>query len=272
MTERTRFTPFTKGKVDSYQLNNEALVLVLCQLRWPSLANLQNDMQLQALLPDVNETMLSNGYPIYTQAKNINYVVTPEGITPNESGTIHQWTSPDDSWHISLSTQFMSLFSTKYSSYKELRDRLVPVLSAVSGVLTVPAINRVGVRYVNRIEKPEDMSNLASLIKPQILGYRALGHEYLQTSMNQAVYAVDGNVLQVRSGILPPNQNPDPSINSVANESWVLDLDASRESKLIMNIDNIMSVVSSLSDIDYDYFKFITTREFVDRFSDKKGL
>lgn len=263
--------PFTKGNVDSFQLNNEALALVLCQLRWPSLANLQNDSQLEALLPALNDRMVSDGYLVYSKTKNINYTVTPEGITPSEDGTIHQWSTADGKWHISLSIQFLSLFSTQYSNYQELDSRLRAVVGIIDEIMKVPVVNRVGVRYVNRLTLPQDIARLASMIKPEVLGYGALELPYLQSSMNQASYQIDTDVLQVRSGLLGPNQSPDPSIEPVAGESWVLDIDASRITSQIMNIDSIMNIVSNLSDIDYDFFKSISTEEFVNRFSDKEG-
>jgi uncharacterized protein (TIGR04255 family) len=245
------------------RLADAPLALVLCQVRWPPFSGLQTDEQLRALAPKLSPFMPD--YPLVSEAKTVNYLITPEGITTAEAGSVFQWVSIDDVWHVSLSRQFLALYATKYRTYEDMDSRLRSALEVLRDVAGVPLINRVSVRYVNRLSGADDMLRLNSLVKPGLLGHRALGLPHLQGSTNQATYDVDDAVLQVRSGILPSGQTVDPAIAPVPGESWVLDLDASQEVRQIFDIDVVARLASRMSDLAYDYFKAVAAEGFKNR-------
>lgn len=271
MTDRTKLRPFTGDSDKSVHLTSPPLELVLCQVRWPALSNLQTEEQLRAIAPVFGEKM--TGYPLFSEARNINYVITPEGITQSDVGSVYQWVSVDDAWHISLARQFMTLFCTKYpqDGYGALDGRLRVALEALHTALRVPLVDRVGVRYVNRLSKEEDMRDLKTLVLPEVLGYQAIDPlvpgPSLQSSTNQTTYKVGDASLQVQSGVLPPTQTVDPAISPVQSPSWVLDLDASKEGRQLFDVDELALTASFMADIAYDYFKLIATPAFVERFS-----
>jgi len=253
MTDRQKYRPFTGDSDTSVRLSDAPLVLVLCQVRWPTLATLQTEDQLRALVPKFGAAL--EGYPLYSESKSINYVITPDGIIPSEAGSVHQWASVDDAWHISLSRQFMCVYATQYPGYDEFDSRLRAAVQNLKEVLAVPLVDRVGVRYVNQLSGIREVESLESFMDSSVLGFRALVLPFLQASTNQATYCVDGAVLQVRSGVLAPNQFVDPAIRPVPNESWVLDLDASQEARLLLDTEAVAQLASRMSDIAYDYFK-----------------
>jgi len=189
-------------------------------------------------------------------------------------GSIHQWASVDGIWHISLSNQFLSLYCTTYQGYDEVEKRLRALLAALPASIPVPLVDRVGVRYVNRISDDQDMANLHALVQPEILGHSPLTGDNsgatLVASINQAAYNVDGALLQVRSGVLAPNETPDAAIPALQKQSWVLDLDASIDKRIPFEANSIISEFSRMSDLAYDYFKSVSTPGFIERFS-KKG-
>jgi uncharacterized protein (TIGR04255 family) len=272
MTDRSKFRPFTGDSDRSVRLTRAPLKLVLCQVRWPALNNLQTEEQLRAIAPRFGERMTD--YPLFSEAKNINYVITPEGITQSDAGSVYQWVSVDDAWHVSLARQFMTLYCTRYPAdgYMSLDARLRTILEVLQATLRVPLIDRVGVRYVNRLSSQEDMRNLRALVLPEVLGYQALdqvpAEPALLGSTNQATYQVGDALLQVRSGVFPANQTVDQAIRPLPDASWVLDLDASREARQLLDVDEVTLTASRMSDIAYDYFKFIATPAFIERFSD----
>jgi uncharacterized protein (TIGR04255 family) len=270
MTDRAKYRPFTRDSEKSVRLSGASLELVLCQVRWPALSSLQTEEQLRAVAPQFGEKLVD--YPLFSEAKNINYVITPDGITQNEAGSVYQWVSVDDTWHISLARQFMTVYCTQYPGYEPFDSRLRAALESLRTVIQVPMVDRIGVRYVNRLSSKEDMDNLTSLISPAVLGYQALASSppgpLLQNSTNQATYQVDDALLQVRSGVFPPNLTVDPAIKPLTDKSWILDLDASQEARQIFAVEAVASTASRMSDIAYDYFKFITTEGFIERFTE----
>jgi len=198
-----------------------------------------------------------DGYPLYSETKNISYVVSPDGISATESGTVHQWTSVDEMWNINLSGQSMTLFTAQYTGYEAFDVRLRTVVTHLRDTVGVPLVTKVSVRYVNRLVDQADIDALPSLVSPSLLGLRALGLPFLQGSTNQATYLVDSAVLQVRSGTLEPHQSVDPAIPTLPAESWVLDLDASTEVRLICDSQDVGLLASKMSDVAYDYFKAV---------------
>jgi len=268
MEVREKYRPFTGDSDTSVRLGIEPLVLVLCQVRWPSLTPLDSEEKLREAASRFGEAM--DGYPLVSQAKSINYVITPEGVTASETGSVHQWGTVDGAWHVSLSNNYVSLYSTQYEGYDDLKTRLSAVLESLRDVLKLPLVDRVGMRYVNRLSAEQDIKNLRSLVRPEVLGLRALDSSHLLNSTNLATYNVDGALLQVRSGMLAPDQTVDPVIASVPGESWVLDLDASQEVRQSLDVDEVAKLASRMSDIAYDYFKSIATESFISRFAPRE--
>lgn len=268
MTERAKYRPFTGDSEKSVRLKNAPLELVLCQVRWPDMSFLQEE-SLRPLALKFGQAILD--YPIFSETKEINYAITPDGVTQNVVGSVFQWASVDQVWHIGLARRFVTLFSTDYTDYTDFSARLQQLLESVREVINIQVIERVGVRYVNRISDESCIRDLANLIQPSVLGYQALpivaGDVTLRTSANQAIYSVGDSTLQVRSGIVSAGETVDPAIKPISTgQSWVLDLDASFEGRSMLDVKAVCERASQLSDIAYDYFKYVITEGFLERF------
>ncbi|WNY35392.1 TIGR04255 family protein [Curtobacterium flaccumfaciens] len=138
-------------------------------------------------------------------------------------------------------------------------------------VVDIPVVERVGVRYLNRIVDQDVMVRLDELVKPEVLGYQALvpadaTEVGLVQAINQVEYNVGGGTLQVRSGVLAPGQTVDPSVAPVSGPSWILDLDASAQVDSRFDIDDALERAGRLSDTAYDLFKFVIKNGFVEHF------
>lgn len=267
MLDRDRYRPFTGDTTKQIRLKSAPLELVLCQVRWPDLAHLQGDLKPVALR--FGGTLID--YPVYGEVQELTYIITPDGVQQNAGGTIYQWRSLEGDWHISLSRRFLSLYCTKYQDFGTFSERLRPVVEAVGTAVGVPLIERVGVRYVNRITEQHLIENLSEYVCPEILGYAALpspasGEVTLVSNANQARYAVGEISLQVRSGIVPMGETVDPAIQPAKVDSWILDLDAFTESARPYGVEPVMEVAGRLSDTAYDFFKLVTTDGFIREF------
>lgn len=268
MADRERYRPFTGDTDKKIRLKDAPLALVLCQVRWPDFTHLQGDLTETArALGDVLDD-----YPIMSTLHEVAYTITPEGVTQSPGEKIHQWRSIDDVWHVSLSRRFASLYCTSYTSFPDFRTRLERVLDAIESQVKIPLIERLGVRYVNRITDARLVDNLADYVRPEVLGYAGLtgesGEAQLQSSANQARYVAENIALQVRSGRVPPGETVDPAVPPVQESSWVLDLDSSSERMVPFDVPAALTEAGRLSDFAYDFFKYISTEGFLKEFGD----
>lgn len=268
MVDRERIRPFTGDVEKKIRLINPPLALVLCQVRWPDFTHLQGD------LTEVARAFGSalDGYPVVSSLHEVAYTITPEGVTQAPGERIHQWRSVDGAWHISLSRRFASLYCTAYTSFPHFLERLEPVLEAIEAQIEIPLIERLGVRYVNRVADARLVDDLRAYVRPEVLGYASLPGKtqdaQLVSNANQARYEFEDAVLQVRSGLVPAGETVDPAVPPLQQPSWVLDLDASSERMEPFDVPAILVEAGRLSDLDYDFFKYISTEGFLREFGE----
>jgi uncharacterized protein (TIGR04255 family) len=185
-------------------------------------------------------------------------------------GAVFQWRSLDGAWTVSLGKRFMSFYCTAYTDYASFEERLAEILGKLADHIKVPVVERVGVRYVNRISNPNLVDNLVDYVKPEVLGYSSLQpfsrDLRLVSNANQALYAVEDVMLQVRSGVVPAGETVDPAISPALVESWVLDLDAFITSIVPFDVASTLKMTGKLSDTAYDFFKLVVTDGFIREF------
>ena len=258
MVNREKYRPFTGVTGRRLELASPPLALVLVQIRWPEHGKLARDFEELAL--DFGARL--EGFPLFERRNEQGIQITPQGVSPISGESAFQWKTLDEVWTVSLTRHFVSVHCTQHAGYgfSELKVHLERVVGLISNVLQVQTLNRVGVRYVNRISSPEVLARLEQAFKPGILGYSQLkcGEDVeLAQTMSQAVYRIDDIIVQARSGILIPGQTVDPAVAPLERLAWVLDIDASVERKAIFGATEIMASVSRLADVDYDFFTLV---------------
>lgn len=257
MSDRDRFRPFTGDSVRRVEMQNPPLALVLVQIRWPEHGRFLRDFRSLAL--DLGEQLTD--FPLFNEVSEGGVQITPEGVTQIPGETAYQWRSVDDVWGVHLTKRFVSLFCTRHPDYRfdELQNHLEVVAGLLGDVLQVRTIDRIGLRYVNRITDAGLITKLGEVFDPAVLGYVLLnasaGGGQLRSSFNQASYSAEEVTLNVRSGLLAPGEAPDPVIPAVPAPTWVLDLDASVEQRVPYEAVIARATVGRLADVTYDFFK-----------------
>lgn len=258
MTERVRFRPFTGDSERRVEMSRAPLALVLVQARWPEHGHLALDFKQLALTFGEN----LDGFPLYQEIVDQGFQLTTEGVQPVRGETTYQWRSLDDVWVVQLNKTFVSLYCTPHVDYRytELAERLDQIIGLLHSVLKIQVTDRIGVRYVNRLSEPDFMSELPSIFDHRVLGMAGLEGNHgvqLVNTLSQAIYRIEDVTLHVRSGYLGPGETMDPSIVPVPTQSWILDLDASQEARLIYSPGQIQAVAGRLADTAYDFFKLV---------------
>lgn len=268
MTERVRYRPFTGDDQTRIRLQSAPLEMVLCQIRWPELSYLQ-ESRLQPLARDFGARLVD--YPLYGETPELGFMVGPSGVEQKELGTVYRWSSVDQTKHVNLGRTFLSVFSRDYQGWDGFVEELEAVLSCLQASIDPKIIERVGVRYLNRISDQDVMERIEDLVKPQVLGYQGLslpnatGVRLVQ-AVNQVEYEVDHATLQVRSGVVPAGQTVDSSVAPVDGPSWILDLDATSPVNAAFDTADAVARAGRMSDVAYDFFKYAISNGFVDHF------
>lgn len=269
MTSRDRYRPFTGDAARRLRFESNPLALVLCQVRWPNLAAFQMDFDVKAK----SFGALLQGFPLFSEHEEMSLGFSPDGVNHSQV-SIYQWSSVDRAWNVSLGPTFVTLSTTDYSNYEAFSEKLHQLLVALSEVFDLPLIERVGMRYVNVIDDSQQIANVDSLVRPEILGYHALSLDesevVLKQSLNQALFQVGEGLLQTRTGLIPAGEVLDPALGAYDSPTWVLDIDAFLEGEKLFDPQDVLSQTGTLSDSAYDFFKFVIESGFMEIFGGRE--
>jgi uncharacterized protein (TIGR04255 family) len=267
MADVTVDSPFSDQEVTEVPLRHAPLVRVLSQLRFPRLASLAvGDETANAFA-----AAMASDYPILDEQRELAVTITPEGMT-QAPGSARLWKlrQGDETWQISFGDSFMAVDTSAYVSREDFRDRVVDAWQRFVEVVRPPFIERIGVRYINRITDSATLEGLPNLVRQDALGGLTVALDEgvkLNHSMHEALYHFDDlNGLQARWGILPPNAVLDPAVPPVPTSSWVLDLDAFQTGRNDVAPAQVASQVERLAERAYRYFRWVVTPTFLKRF------
>jgi uncharacterized protein (TIGR04255 family) len=129
-----------------------------------------------------------------------------------------------------LAQDFIAIETRGYERFEAFLDRLREVLAALVTHLRPPAVERIGLRYINEIRTAE--GDWLRVIRPEVLGLLASRpfSEYLAQSIHEETMDLgDGQLIQIRHGLLAGTTvQPRPGEQSPTSKFYLLDFDASR--------------------------------------------
>lgn len=256
-------SPFDSDPVDEIPLARAPLVRVLSQVRWPSMVQLRTDLSHMAL--QLGKAVFSE-YPIYSEQKEMQVLITPEGASQQASGTVYQFRSVDEVWRVSFSESFITLDAGKYTSKTDFCDRFASVLAALKEIIEIPYASRIGFRYVNRVDDPDEYARIGSLVNPQVMGGGSVplaDGAALMHSVCESVFAVGEHKLLTRWAHVPPGGTTDPTLEASTKPSWTLDLDTFTEGQFSFEPRELVTLADELSTISYKFFRWAVTDEFL---------
>lgn len=266
MTTVTLPSPFGDEPLVEMLLSRAPLVRTLAQIRFPSLSVLAGR---DAALRIAEE--LSDDYPIFHEGQEVAVQITPDGVTQMPGGgRLWQLKTADESWQVSFGQSFLSLHTSSYIDRDDFCRRLQVAWGKFSIGVKPPSIQRIGFRYINRVEDAAFLRNLGRMVRPEVVGCSAvpLNGGQLVSSFSENLYEVNANrALQARWGILPPNAVLDPTLPAVDRSSWILDLDSFHNYTPSdgTNVD-VVEVVADLGRAGYRFFRWAVTAEFLQQF------
>jgi uncharacterized protein (TIGR04255 family) len=216
-------SPFGDEPLTEIPLPDAPLVRVVAQVRFPQIASIEK----REFVADFQEA-IRDDYPILREERGIALVIGPNGVSQESGERIWRFHSADGYWRVSLAPTYVALETDKYTSRDDFFGRFEVVMEATTDTIAPAFWERLGVRYVDRLDNQADLQRLPDLVRGEVLGLASgyTGDGPLHTFVGQGQFALDDDVqLLARTAILAPGTSLDPSIPAPETRSWTLDLD-----------------------------------------------
>jgi uncharacterized protein (TIGR04255 family) len=254
--------PLTGPSPKEVPLHNAPLVRVIGQARFPLIAALG---QQDSIAPF--QAAIGTEYPVLRREQTQGLVIGPVGIAQSPQQIAWRFHSRDEHWRVSVAADFIALETTEYVSRKDFLRRLEAVLQAADLHIKPSQIDRLGLRYIDRITG-DALTDIGSLVRPEIRGItgsEVSGH--IQHALSEAIFNLAENQIAARWGHLPPNATVDPAaVEPVAVASWILDLDMFSTVPFPFEVENTLEKAGDFAERIYALFRWAVTEEFLIRY------
>lgn len=261
-------TPLKGSPPPEIPLENAPLVRVIAQVRYPLIASVEN----RSFIGSFQEG-IRHDYPALRPEESRNVVFGPKGAISAQSNTSWRFSDATGAWRVTLAPDFLALETNRYSSRDDFLDRFRQVLTALNRHVNPRMIDRLGVRYVDRVVG-ENLHALPELVRPEVAGVMAasLGAD-AQHMIAENLFDLpdeNGSQLMARWGRLPARSTVDPAaVDPVDEPSWILDVDAFRQKTDALDVEKIVSRTRTLAERIYSFFRWAVTDEFLRRYGER---
>ncbi len=123
--------------------SNNQLAEVICQLRFPDI------LTINAKPPADFQELIRAEYPKYTVRTETPAPSFGAGQANPSSVQNHQFATQDNVWRINLTSRFISLSCSRYTSWETFAKRLDMPLAAFIKTYNPAYFERIGLRYLN---------------------------------------------------------------------------------------------------------------------------
>ncbi len=237
------------------------LVRVIAQLRFPEVLAVE---QREFVAPF--QAAIRSEYPVLREEQAQRILFGGEGITSAKPQIVWRFADSTGEWRVSLSSTFLAVETSKYVSRKDFLARLGVLLEALQKFVEPAQVDRLGVRYVDRVEG-EDVEAIRRLVRPEVRGIVGTpAAANMVHSLSESAFALPTEHLVARWGVLPPNTSVDPGIEPASTKSWILDLDMFSLTPMPFDVKGIIGRAEHFAERIYTVFRWAVTDDFLKRF------
>lgn len=251
-------------EIEEVPLDPSPLVSVVVQIRFPAPSMKPEDDFIPSL-----HALLRDAYPVLREEREVGAVIGPEGVVPLQRGRIWRLHDPSSSWRVALASEFVALDTSSYTSRADLVSRVAQLADVLSSVDPhVSQIDRLGVRYINRLIGPDATDGLSTSISSAAYGFLGLTDVFppnmeLVAGLSQGHFKLDGPEMQARWGKLPPNAVFAPGLDAVDLPSWVLDIDVFFEGEPL-EVSKAQALTEQAAVHAYHFFRWAFDESFIE--------
>jgi uncharacterized protein (TIGR04255 family) len=243
-------------------LKDAPLVRVIAQVRFPEILSIEQ----RSFVAPFQEA-LRHAYPVLRLDQTPGVLVGAIGVVAAKPMLAWRFNDIDGNWRVSLTSEFLALETTKYTSRSDFFARLRVALDALSEHFDPKQVDRLGVRYIDRITGGA-VDEIAALVRPEVRGIAGtLAASHAGHSLSESLFAVDDARVLARWGQLPPRGTVDPAAIEPAEEkSWILDLDMFSASPTPFVADRVVEDARLYAERIYAIFRWAVTDDFLRRY------
>lgn len=246
-------------------LENAPLVRVIAQVRFPLIASVDK----QDFIASFQEAVRRE-YPVLRPEQSRGVVLGPQGVVDTRTNNVWRFQDSKGMWRVSVAPDFLALETTKYTSRGDFLKRLERVLVAFRDHIDPQVIDRLGVRYIDRVSGEEYLRELPDLVRPEVAGVMATplaAHTIQALSENMFTLPKGTGQLMARWGLIPARGTVDPAaVEPIEEPSWLLDIDAFLVDTRSFDIGDVMAQARKLTINVYGFFRWVVTEEFLKRY------
>jgi uncharacterized protein (TIGR04255 family) len=253
--------------VDRFQLENDQLAQVICQIRFSPVLRIRQD---DAVIPFQED--LRHAYPRYAKQHGVQLMLTPKGVQHQTAEDAqHRFEDKDGAFRVILAPDFIALETTQYRDIDDFAGRMIALAAAVEKHYAPAEIQRIGLRFINelRLTASDPKAELADAIAPALLG--AIGAPELADVIVGAGQVLelngDDRRMLVRHGLQPGGTTVDPTASEhsrpeLSQPFYLLDLDVFAERDVPYSAGVVEARVRDFNDDVRSFFAWSVREEY----------
>ena len=146
-------------------------------------------------------------------------------------------------------------------------SRLRAVLTALDEHIEPKVIDRLGVRYIDRIVG-QAVDDIGNLVRPEVRGITGTPVDSrVLNALTQSLFEINDERMLARWGRIPAGETFDPAAIEPSNErSWVLDLDMFTVGPMPFSVARVVDDATRFAERIYTFFRWAVTDDFLRRY------
>ena len=253
--------PLVSAPPKEVPLPRSPLVRVLAQIRFPPIVSIEKRDFIASFQESIRED-----YAILRPEQTRGMMLVPQGVFPMESQVIWRFSDLDNIWRVSLAPDFLALETTKYVSRDDFVNRLEVVVYALEKHVGPKVVDRLGVRYIDRITGSA-VAKISDFVRKEVLGViSAPLSGNAQRVLCESLFQIpsSNSRLLARWGLIPSGETIDPNIiDAIAEPSWILDIDMFCAEQQSFNSERMIKDAKQFSERIYTFFRWAVTDTFL---------
>lgn len=252
-----------------FQLENDQLAQVLCQIRFSPVLRIRQDDAVIAF-----QEAIRSSYPRYAKQQGMQLLITPGGVQQQvASEAQHRFDDSEGVFAAVLASEFVALETNQYTDIDDFAARVVALAEAVQTHYEPAEIQRVGLRFINelRLTTSDAKTEMREAIAPAMLG--AAGSDELIDTLagGQQLLELVGEASRmiVRHGL---NPNGGTTVDPVGAQGaprpelshpfYLLDIDAFAEQNVHYSVEGVEAKVRDFNDDIRSLFAWSVREEY----------
>lgn len=244
-----------------FQLENDQLAQVLCQIRFSPVLRIRQDDAVIAFQETIRPT-----YPRYAKQQGLHVMITPEGVQQQTAPDAqHRFDDSAGVFTVVLAPEFVALETSQYTDIDDFAARVVALGEAVEEHYAPGEIHRIGLRFINelRLTAADPKSEMRDAIAASLVG--APGGDELGDTVASAQQVIElageESRMLVRHGLNPnggttvdrmgAQGQPRPELNQ---PFYLLDIDAFVERSVRYSVEGVEAKVRDFNDDIRSFF------------------